>query len=221
MKLVGDDLACVRGGREVFSGLGFAVDAGELLVLRGPNGAGKSSLLRLVAGLVPVSAGRLRLDGAAEDVPVGEYAHYVGHLDALKPALTVAENLGFWAGMLGRRKADTGTALAEVGLAALADFPAGILSAGQRRRLALARLIACERPLWLLDEPTTAIDAQARARLFDLIRAHLAGGGLALVATHDALPFETRVLEMGGPAPNPARNDAGAETGADTGGDAT
>ncbi len=200
MKLTGETLACVRGGREVFSDVRFEVDAGQLLVLRGPNGSGKSSLLRLIAGLVQKTAGRLDLDGGADDVPVPEYAHYIGHLDTLKPALTVAENLSFWADMLGNRKMETVDALDEVGLAALADFPAGVLSAGQRRRLALARLVVAERPLWLLDEPTTAIDAAARQRLFKLIQAHLAGGGMALIATHDDLPFDTRTLTMGGPA---------------------
>lgn len=200
MKLTGEALACVRGGREVFCDVRFEVGAGELLVLRGPNGSGKSSLLRLIAGLVQKTAGRLGLEGAADDVPIPEYAHYIGHLDTLKPALSVAENLSFWADMLGRRKMETVDALDEVGLAALADFPAGVLSAGQRRRLALARLIVAERPLWLLDEPTTAIDAAARARLFDLISRHLDAGGIALVATHDDLPFDTRTLTMGGPA---------------------
>jgi heme exporter protein A len=197
MKLTGEALACVRGGREVFSDVRFEVGAGQLLVLRGPNGSGKSSLLRLIAGLVQKSAGQLDLEGAADDVPIPEYAHYIGHLDTLKPALSVAENLSFWADMLGRRKMETVDALDEVGLAALADFPAGVLSAGQRRRLALARLIVAERPIWLLDEPTTAIDAAARARLFDLISRHLEAGGMALVATHDDLPFDTRTLTMG------------------------
>jgi heme exporter protein A len=200
MKLTGEALACVRGGREVFCDVRFEVGAGQLLVLRGPNGSGKSSLLRLIAGLVQKSAGRLDLEGAADDVPIPEYAHYIGHLDTLKPALSVEENLSFWADMLGRRKIGTVDALDEVGLAALAEFPAGVLSAGQRRRLALARLIVAERPLWLLDEPTTAIDARARARLFDLIRRHLDAGGMALVATHDDLPLDTRTLTMGGSA---------------------
>ncbi len=200
MKLTGEALACVRGGREVFCDVRFEVGAGELLVLRGPNGSGKSSLLRLIAGLVQKTAGRLGLEGAADDVPIPEYAHYIGHLDTLKPALSVAENLSFWADMLGLRKMETVDALDEVGLAALAEFPAGVLSAGQRRRLALARLIVAERPLWLLDEPTTAIDAPARARLFELISRHLDAGGMALVATHDDLPFDTRTLTMGGPA---------------------
>jgi len=197
MRLTGDGLACVRGGREVFRDVGFAVDGGELLLLHGPNGSGKSSLLRVVAGLVGISAGTLDLSETEAGVPIAEYAHYVGHLDTLKPALSVAENLSFWADMLGRRRLDTLDALDAVGLATLADFPAGVLSAGQRRRLALARLIVAERPLWLLDEPTTAIDAAARDRLFALIRAHLEGGGLALVATHDDLPFDSRVLNMG------------------------
>jgi len=197
VRLTGHDLACVRGGREVFSGVSFTLHAGGLLVLRGPNGAGKSSLLRLVAGLVRKTAGDLVLDGGEDDVPIAEHAHYVGHLDTLKPALTVIENLRFWAEMLGGSRTDAGTALDRVGLAPLADFPAGVLSAGQRRRLALARLVAAARPLWLLDEPTTAIDAAARERLFGLIRDHLEGGGLAMIATHDDLPVEAETLTLG------------------------
>lgn len=197
MRLTGRDLACVRGGREVFSGVSFELPAGSLLLLRGPNGAGKSSLLRLVAGLVDRTAGDLVLEGAPQDVPVAEQAHYVGHLDTLKPALTVSENLGFWAEMLGGRREDAGKALDHMGLSPLADFPAGVLSAGQRRRLALARLVAASRPLWLLDEPTTAIDATARERLYALIRGHLSGGGLAMIATHDDLPLNALTLTLG------------------------
>ncbi|MEJ8574783.1 heme ABC exporter ATP-binding protein CcmA [Microbaculum marinum] len=201
MRLRGRDLACVRGGREVFSGVSFGIEAGSLIKLRGPNGAGKSSLLRLVAGLLRPSAGDLDLDGGPEDVPIAEQAHYVGHLDTLKPALTVLENLGFWADMLGGTRATAGAALERAGLAPLADFPAGILSAGQRRRLALARLAAAPRPLWLLDEPTTAIDAAARDRLFVLIHDHLDAGGLVMIATHDDLPVEGQTLQLGAAPP--------------------
>lgn len=189
----------MRGGREVFAGLGFEVGQGATLLLRGPNGAGKSSLLRLVAGLVRKSAGTLALEGGRDDVPLGEQVHYVGHLDALKPALTVAENLDFWAEMLGGDGASTNVALERVGLEGLADFPAGILSAGQRRRLALARLIVARRPVWLLDEPTTAIDSASRRRLFTVLNEHLKAGGISLIATHEKLNIAARILNMGEP----------------------
>ncbi len=198
LRLVGEDLACVRGGREVFDGVSFAVPAGGLLQLRGPNGAGKSSLLRLIAGLVRIGGGRLDLLGCQPDVPLAEQTHYVGHLDALKPALTVAENLEFWARMLGGGDRPVAAALETMGIGPLADFPAAVLSAGQRRRLALARLVAASRPVWLLDEPTTALDADGRDRLFELIAGHLAGGGLALVATHVDLPLPAATLTLGG-----------------------
>lgn len=198
LRLVGEGLACVRGGREVFDGVSFSLAAGGLMQLRGPNGAGKSSLLRLIAGLVRISAGRLDLQGGATDVPLAEQAHYVGHLDALKPALSVAENLAFWARMLGGGGSSLDEALERVGIGALAEFPAAVLSAGQRRRLALARLLAADRPVWLLDEPTTALDADGRDRLFELISGHLAGGGVALVATHVDLPLPAETLTLGG-----------------------
>ena len=145
MRLEATDLACVRGGREVFAGLRFAVAAGEALLVTGRNGAGKSSLLRMIAGLVRLAAGRLALTGGAAELPLAEQAHYLGHQDALKPSLTVEENLDFWARYLGdgeRRAA----ALAAVGLDAVAKLPAGYLSAGQRRRLSIARLVAVQAP---------------------------------------------------------------------------
>jgi heme exporter protein A len=201
MRLTGTGLACVRGGHEVFAGLAFAVAAGEALLVTGPNGAGKSSLLRLIAGLVRPAAGAVTLDGGDADATVGEQAHYLGHQDAMKPALSVAENLGFWMRMLGGGAAGTGTALAAVGLERLAAVPAGYLSAGQRRRLSLARLVAVHRPIWLLDEPTSALDAAAQAALAGLMQAHLAGGGLILAATHGAVGLDgARELRLGGGA---------------------
>src|SRR5262245_329478 len=134
MRLVASDLACVRGGRQVFAGVGFAVEARGALVVTGPNGAGKSSLLRLVAGLVGVAGGGIALDGGDGELTIGEQAHYLGHQDALKSSLSVEENLAFWASMLGDGTARVGVALAAVGLEGLARLPAVYLSAGQRRR---------------------------------------------------------------------------------------
>jgi heme exporter protein A len=204
MRLVGCDLACVRGGREVFSGLNFAIAAGEALAISGPNGAGKSSLLRVIAGLVPQAAGTLTLEGGDPELTIGEQAHYLGHLDALKPSLSVEENLGFWAEFLGgsdsepagadRGRAPAGSrigaALAAVGLERIAALPAAYLSAGQRRRLSIARLIAVPRPIWLLDEPTSALDVAAQATLARLMRDHRAGGGMILAAIHGSIGLE-------------------------------
>jgi heme exporter protein A len=184
MRLVGSDLTCVRGGRQVFGGVGFTVGAGEALLVTGPNGAGKSSLLRLVAGLLRPQQGRLKLEGGDLELTIAEQAHYLGHQDALKPSLSARENLGFWTALLGGEAAKSDHALAAVGLDEIAHLPAIYLSAGQRRRLAIARLIAVERPIWLLDEPTSVLDAAAQAMLADLIRAHVAGRGLVLVASH-------------------------------------
>jgi heme exporter protein A len=195
MKLSGQDLACVRGGRGVFSGLSFAVSAGEALLLTGPNGAGKSSLLRLIAGLIRPVGGSLALQGGDPELSVGEQCHYVGHLDPLKPALTVIENLAFWARFLngGDEGAHIAASLDAVGLADLAGLPAGYLSAGQKRRLSLARLLSVPRPVWLLDEPTTALDAASQQRLQRAMHAHLAASGLIVAATHGPLGLAAAV----------------------------
>jgi heme exporter protein A len=197
MQLKADNLTCSRGGRQVFSGISFTVSSGEALMVTGRNGAGKSSLLRLIAGLVRIADGRLELTGGEADAPIGEQAHYLGHQDALKPSLSVAENLQFWTEFLGGRTPAL-AALEKVGLEPLADLPAAYLSAGQRRRLSIARLIAVARPLWLLDEPTSALDVASQARLADLMRAHLAGGGLIVAAAHGPIGLDTaREMKMG------------------------
>lgn len=184
MQLAADNLACQRGGRIVFTGLSFTVASGEALIVTGRNGAGKSSLLRMIAGLVRVADGRLRLDGGDAEASIAEQAHYLGHHDALKPSLSVRENLAFWAAFLGAGQAALEPALETVGLAPLAGLPAAYLSAGQRRRLSLARLVAVHRPIWLLDEPTSALDTPSQGRLADLMHGHLAGGGMIIAATH-------------------------------------
>jgi heme exporter protein A len=199
MRLEATDLACIRGGRQVFSGVSFAIQAGEALVITGPNGAGKSTLLRLLAGLLRPLAGALAFEGGDPELTLPEQAHYLGHQDALKPALSVTENLDFWVRFLGGRPPDLAATLADVGLAGIAGLPAAYLSAGQRRRLSIARLIAVKRPIWLLDEPTAALDVAAQAMLADLMRAHLAGGGLIIAAVHGAIGLEKAAeLRLGG-----------------------
>jgi len=196
LRLSAAGLGCVRGQRDVFHDVGFELSAGEALALTGPNGAGKSSLLRLIAGLLRASSGRIELAGGSTDLTIAEQAHYQGHLDALKPSLTVAENLAFWIHYLGSA-APPDTALAALGIAGLADLPAAYLSAGQRRRLSLARLMAVPRPIWLLDEPTSALDAAAQARLAEVMRQHLADGGMIVAATHGPLGIDAKELRLG------------------------
>lgn len=197
MRLSASNLACHRGGREVFAGVSFVVASGEVLAVTGRNGAGKSSLLRTVVGLVRVAEGSLALEGGDAELTIAEQAHYLGHQDALKPSLSVAENLKFWACFLGRKAADIALALAAVGLDSLTDLPAAYLSAGQRRRLSIARLLAIKRPIWLLDEPMSTLDAAAQDRLGGFMRAHLAEGGLILAATHGPLGIAaTRELRL-------------------------
>jgi heme exporter protein A len=190
MRLSASDLACRRGGRDVFAGVGFSVTAGQALAITGRNGAGKSSLLRMTAGLLRLASGHLALEGGDPELTIGEQAHYLGHQDALKPSLSVGENLRFWTSFFGARLADVGATLAAVGLDALADLPAAYLSAGQRRRLSIVRLLAVKRPIWLLDEPASTLDAAAQRRLTELMRAHLAGGGIILAAAHGAIELD-------------------------------
>src|SRR5215470_3147175 len=205
MKLSGHDLACIRGGRRVFRGIGFSISAGHALVLTGPNGAGKSSLLRLIAGLIRPAEGNIALEHGDPELSIGEQSHYIGHVDPLKPALTVTENLAFWARFLnGAREVDEATLLERgleaVGLADLAGLPAGYLSAGQRRRLSLARVLAVPRPIWLLDEPSTALDVASQERLQRVMHTHLSGGGLIIAATHGPLGLATtEELRLGAP----------------------
>ncbi len=184
MRLTAVGLCCHRGGRDVFTDVNFALSSGELLVVTGRNGVGKSSLLRTIVGLVRAASGRLVLDGANSELTIAEQAHYLGHQDALKASLSVLENLRFWAEFLGAVRTDVRPALDAVGLEELADLPAAYLSAGQRRRLSIARLVAVKRPLWLLDEPTSTLDAAALECLAGLMQAHMTEGGLIVAATH-------------------------------------
>jgi heme exporter protein A len=203
MRLTGDKLSSVRGGRTLFADLAFSVDGGGALLLTGPNGAGKTTLIRTIAGLMRPAKGRIALEGGAPDLPLSEQCHYVGHLSAIKPALSIEENARFWSGFLGGERRALDAALETFGLQALHDIPAGYLSAGQKRRLGLARLLLAERPLWLLDEPTTSLDSAAQAILTGIVNRHLAAGGLAVAATHVALGFaNSGELRLGG-GPSP------------------
>ncbi|MEA2899780.1 MAG: heme exporter protein [Bradyrhizobium sp.] len=197
MRLSGRGLRCIRGGREVFSGLDFSVAAGEALAVTGPNGAGKTSLLRLIAGLLTISGGSIDLDGGDGELTLAEQAHYLGHRDALKPALSVMENLAFWRDFLGGDVSDAGDRLAAVGLDHAAQLPAVVLSAGQRRRLSIARLLTVRRPIWLLDEPTSALDAAGQTMFASIMQDHLARGGIIVAATHAPLGIAARELRIG------------------------
>jgi len=190
MNLTLDNLACRRAGRLVFRDLCFRVEEGQAAALRGPNGVGKSTLLRQLAGLIPVAGGDARLGKvslAADQQGFQEQVTYAGHLDSVKPALSIGENLMLWSGIYGNSAARADAALARFGLDAIATRPAAQCSAGQKRRLGLARLLVVDRPLWLLDEPTVSLDAEAAALVADLVREHIAAGGMALIATHVAL----------------------------------
>jgi heme exporter protein A len=187
MRLNAVDLTCRRGGREVFAGVGFQLAAGQALAVTGRNGAGKSSLLRIVGGFIRPAGGRLWLEGGDSELSIAEQAHYLGHQDAVKPSLSVAENLRFWTAFFADAATKVEDALEAVGLRAIAALPAAYLSAGQRRRLSIARLLAVKRPIWLLDEPASTLDAAGRDRLTSFMQFHLAGGGLILAATHGEL----------------------------------
>lgn len=196
-------LACRRGERTLFDGLDLVVGPGEIVELRGPNGAGKTSLLLTIAGILRPTEGTIRIEGGDPEARRGIEIGFLGHKSAIKPRLTVAENLAFWAALDGRPKSGAGAALETVGLGAMPSLDAGYLSAGQTRRLALARLILLDRAIWLLDEPTASLDAQGEALVAALIDDHLDRGGLVIVATHHDLnlkyPARSKALVLGQP----------------------
>jgi len=197
----GTDLTCIRAGRIVFDGLSFGIHAGDVLYLKGPNGSGKSSLLRVMAGLLRPTAGKISWDGRnTRDEPEDfrNQSHYIGHRDAVKGAFTVRENLSFWASMAGgnTRSATLDGALQTFALDSLADLPARFLSAGQTRRLNLARLLATSAPLWILDEPSTSLDAVNAEALRAAVQRHTAEGGLVVMATHEKITEGGQLLDL-------------------------
>ena len=190
MRLEVNNLGCLRGGRRVLKEVSFDLQSGEAMLLRGPNGAGKSTLLRVLAGLIPYDRGEIVLDGKpiSHRDQIQEQIAYTGHLDAIKPAMSVEENLAFWAQLFGTQiSTETMTTFR---LAEIADRPAHLCSAGQKRRLGLARLAVSNRPLWLLDEPTVSLDREMSSVFSTHVSAHCAAGGMALIATHIDLAIE-------------------------------
>jgi heme exporter protein A len=196
MRLEAKNLSCERGGRTVFQNLSFEIASGEFAELRGPNGAGKSSLLRLLAGLNVPESGSLTFEGGKDEATIAEQAHYIGHAEANKPALTVQENLDFWSELLGADLNPKATSY--FNLDGLADDQALLLSAGQKRRLALTRLLIAHRPIWLLDEPSVGLDAASLILLQNQIKNHVAKGGIVIAATHTDLGISvTRHITLG------------------------
>lgn len=199
-RLVIEGLSCRRGGRLIFSGLGFTLAAGEAIALTGRNGAGKSSLIAMLCGRLRPEAGTIGCEGegtSGEDVPLRERIHHLGHREGLKSALTARENLDTAQALLGEADLPVEAALDRVGLPHVAELPVGYLSAGQRRRVGLARLLVARRPFWLLDEPAAALDTASQTMLCGLMSEHLARGGAILAATHGPLGIAARELRIG------------------------
>lgn len=188
MVLQVDDLSIQRGGVTVLTGVSFALNAGQALFLRGANGIGKTTLLRTIAGLQPVKAGQVRFADGPDQIA------YASHADGVKPTLSVAENLTFWAQVFGGGSIER--ALTDMNLTALQDRPAHSLSAGQKRRLGLARLLVTGRRIWVMDEPTVSLDCDSRDLFAKVVQTHLEAGGAALIATHIDLGFEAQSLDL-------------------------
>lgn len=192
LRLTVENLSARRGEELIFQDISFIVEEGNALCVKGPNGAGKTTLLRVVAGLLPIETGSIHLRGPQSETGTpGEACHYLGHRNAMKRELTVRENLAFWKSNLGDSPGGTGigpeAAVEAVGLTGLSHIPFGYLSAGQQRRIAMAKLLVAHRPVWILDEPTAALDTGAEAMFAGLVTRHLQSGGIAVAATHQPL----------------------------------
>lgn len=211
MRLIVENLKCERGGRRIFDNVSFNLSSGQSLVVTGRNGAGKSTLLAILASRLKASGGTMTLSGVQERT-LPECLHLVGHREALKAAMTAKENLDFFAKLLGDAALSAEAALERVGLPHAADMPVAYLSAGQKRRVALARLLVAHRPLWLLDEPTSALDTASQAMLFEIINQHVSRGGMIIAATHQDLPLDNLThLRIERPTPRPLEAALAAE----------
>jgi len=203
ISLVVEGLSAKRGEDLIFKDISFILTAGEALIVTGANGSGKSTLLRVLAGLLAAESGSMLLDGMVGDIGhPRELCHYLGHRNAMKRELTVEENLSFWKSFMGDSEGGVGTGIEEaaeaLGLGGIAHLPFGYLSAGQQRRMAMAKLLVAYRPVWLLDEPTAALDASADRLFATLVTRHLCAGGIVVAATHQPLGVEARELRMTG-----------------------
>jgi heme exporter protein A len=199
MRLTAETLSAERSGEIIFADLGFVIEAGGALIVTGPNGAGKSTLLRIIAGLLEPATGSVRLEGADAYPDIKSACHYLGHQNAMKPALSVRENLAFWQAFNGEARLDIDEALEVVGLNGTDHLPFGYLSTGQKRRISIAKLLVSHRPVWLLDEPTAGLDKVSEGRFAGLMRGHLEGGGIIVAATHLPLGLDGgKELRIGG-----------------------
>jgi heme exporter protein A len=197
MRLGAENLAGERGGETIFAGLSFEVSSGEALIVTGPNGSGKSTLLRIICGLLAPEAGKVELSEDRAALPVRAACHYLGHQNAMKPALSVRENLLFWQKFNGSARFDIDEALEAVDLPGVEHLPFGYLSTGQKRRVSIAKLLISYRPLWIVDEPTAGLDKASESRFAELMRDHMRDGGMVIAATHIPLGLEgVRTLDM-------------------------
>ena len=197
MRLEADNLAGERGGETIFAGLSFALGDSEALVVTGPNGSGKSTLLRIICGLLAPQAGKVELREDGTVLPVRAACHYLGHQNAMKPALSVRENLSFWQKFNGAPQSEIDEALEAVDLPGVEHLPFGYLSTGQKRRVSIAKLLVSPRPLWIVDEPTAGLDKASEARFAEIMRGHMREGGMIVAATHIPLGLEgVRTLDM-------------------------
>lgn len=214
MRLIAENLGAERGGEPVFSGVAFNLGDGDGLIVTGANGSGKSTLLRVIAGLLPAVDGVIRLEGGSDEwQSVAEACHYLGHANAMKTALTVDENLRFWQEFSGEPRLEVEEALELVGLPQVASLPFGYLSTGQKRRVSIAKLLVCHRPIWLLDEPTAGLDAASERRFAGLMQSHLEDCGIIVAATHIPLGLEgVKQLHLGEKPSDKAGHDAADST---------
>lgn len=207
LQLTVENLRCDRGGRRIFDNVSFGLSDGQALVVTGRNGAGKSTLLAILSGRLKPTGGKISLSGVS-DRTLPECLHLIGHKEALKTAMTARENLEFAASLLGDARLSAEDALEHVGLSHAAEMPVAYLSAGQKRRVALARLLVAHRPLWLLDEPTSALDIASQQVLFELLNGHIRSGGMVIAATHQELPIDNLgELRIERPAPRSIEPD--------------